>query len=113
MKDYTITLTKILGKDKYEKLVDFTFESIQKKFGNIRADRAAKIAKINHQSLMIVSIFKAKKYENQDIIKILHWDKKKAYRFIVTNSYEQFILLYEEYISLIIKFIENPNFFVK
>ena len=37
MKDYTIILTKILGKDRYEQLVDYSFKQVQKKFGNIRA----------------------------------------------------------------------------
>ena len=31
MKDYTITLKKILGKEKYEELVDYTFKNIRNK----------------------------------------------------------------------------------
>ena len=60
MKDYTIILTKILGKDRYEQLVDYSFKEVQVKFGNIRTDRVTKIVKINHQALMIISILKAR-----------------------------------------------------
>lgn len=49
MKDYTITLKKILGKDKYEQLVDYSFSKVLKKFGKIRTDKAVDIVKINHQ----------------------------------------------------------------
>lgn len=45
MKDYTITLKKILGKEKYEELVDYTFKNIRNKFGNIKADKAVKYSK--------------------------------------------------------------------
>lgn len=107
MKDYTLTLTKILGKEKYEQLVNFTFKNIQNKFGNIRTDRAVKIAKVNHQALMIISIFKAKNYGEHEIIKILNWDKKKAYKFIISNSFKEFVSIYKEYMDLIIKFVQK------
>ena len=113
MKDYTLTLKKILGKNKYEELVNYSFSKVIDKFGDICTDKAVKIVKINHQNLIIISIFKAKDYDNQEIIKILHWDKKKAYKFSFSNSLEEFISIYEEYIKLIIKFIKNPNFFLK
>ena len=108
MKDYTITLKKILGKDKYEQLVDYSFSKVLKKFGKIRTDKAVDIVKINHQELMILSIFKAKNYTEDQIINILHWDKKKAYKFIVANSFEEFKNIYDEYINLIIDFIKKP-----
>lgn len=60
MNDYTITLKKFLGKEKYEELIDYTFKNIQDKFGNIRIDKATKIAKINHQFLVIIALLKAK-----------------------------------------------------
>lgn len=108
MKDYTITLTKILGKDKYEQLVDYSFSKVLEKFGKIRTDRAVEIVKVNHQALMIISIFKAKNYTEDEIINILHWNKKKAYKFIVANSFEEFKTIYNEYINLIIKFMQKP-----
>ena len=108
MKDYTIILKKILGKDKYEQLVDYSFSKVLKKFGKIRTDKAVDIVKINHQELMIISIFKAKNYTEDQIINILHWDKKKAYKFIVANSFEEFKNIYDEYINLIIDFIKKP-----
>ena len=107
MKDYILTLKKILGDNKYEELVDYSFSKVREKFGDIRTDKAVKIVKINHQTLMIISIFKAKDYDNQEIIEILHWDKKKAYKFSFSNSLEEFISIYEEYIKLIIKFIKK------
>lgn len=100
MKDYTLTLKKILGDNKYEELVDYSFSKVWEKFGDIRTDKAVKI---NHQTLMIISIFKAKDYDNQEIIEILHWDKKRAYKFSFSNSLEEFISIYEEYIKFIKK----------
>ncbi|MFR2788083.1 MAG: hypothetical protein ACLTBX_04770 [Clostridia bacterium] len=106
MKDYTLTLTKILGKDKYQRLVDYSFEKVQEKFGNIKTNKAIQIVKINHQNLMIISMLKAKSYKKQEIIKLLHWDKKNSYKFIIANSFDEFFSIYEEYISLIIKFVK-------
>ncbi|HJJ12573.1 MAG TPA: hypothetical protein OIM48_04640 [Clostridiaceae bacterium] len=106
MKDYTLTLTKILGKDKYQELVDYSFEKVQEKFGNIKTNKAVQIVKINHQNLMIISMLKAKNYKKQEIIKLLHWDKKNSYKFIIANSFDEFVSIYEEYISLIIKFVK-------
>lgn len=106
MKDYTLTLTKILGKDKYQRLVDYSFEKVQEKFGNIKTNKAIQIVKINHQNLMIISMLKAKSYKKQEIIKLLHWDKKNSYKFIIANSFDEFVSIYEEYISLIIKFVK-------
>ncbi len=108
MKDYTLTLTKILGKDKYEQLVDYSFNKVREKFGDIRSDRTVKIVKVNHQALMIISIFKAKNYHEEEIVKILRWDKRRAYKYIVANSFEEFKTIYAEYIDLIIKFIKKP-----
>ncbi len=107
MKDYTMTLTKILGKDKYEQLVDYSFSKVLEKFGKIRTDRAVNIVKVNHQALMIISIFKAKNYTDDEIINILHWDKKKSYKFIIANSFEEFKTIYGEYINLIKDFIKK------
>lgn len=108
MKDYTITLTKILGKDKYEQLVDYSFSKVLEKFGKIRTDKAVNIVKANHQALMIISIFKARNYTEDEIINILHWNKKKSYKFIVANSFEEFKTIYNEYINLIIEFMKKP-----
>jgi hypothetical protein len=107
MKDYTIILTKILGKDRYEQLVDYSFKKVQVKFGNIRTDRVTKIVKINHQALMIISILKARQCSDIEIMRILHWDKKKSYKYVVSNSFEEFKNIYEEYINLIIEFIQK------
>lgn len=108
MKDYTITLTKILGKEKYEQLVDYSFSKVLEKFGKIRTDRAVEIVKVNHQALIIISIFKVKNYTEEEIINILHWNKKKAYKFIVANSLEEFKSIYNEYINLIVEFMKKP-----
>lgn len=108
MKDYTLTLTKILGKDKYQELVDYSFEKVHEKFGNIKTNKAVKIVKINHQNLMIISMLKAKKYKDQEIIKLLHFDKKNSYKFIVADSLDKFVSIYEEYIRLIINFVKSP-----
>lgn len=108
MKDYTLTLTKILGKDKYQELVNYSFEKVQRKFGNIKTNKAVQIVKINHQNLMIISILKAKNYKEQEIIELLHWDKKNSYKYIIANDFDEFVSIYEEYISLIIKFVKRP-----
>lgn len=107
IKDYTITLTKILGKSKYEELIKYSFTKVKEKFGNIEIDKAIQIVKINHQALFMISIFKAKGYKEEEIIKILHWNKEKSYKFIVTNSFEEFKNIYEEYINLIINFMKK------
>lgn len=99
---------KNLRKKKYEQLVDYSFSKVLEKFGKIRTDRAVKIVKVNHQALMIISILKAKNYTEDEIINILHWNKKKAYKFIVANSFEEFKTIYNEYINLIIEFMQKP-----
>lgn len=107
MKDYTITLKKILGKEKYEELVDYTFKNIRNKFGNIKADKAVNIAKVNHQFLVIITLLKAKNFEDNVIIEFLHWNKKKAFKFVITNSFDNFVSIYKEYLDLIIEFLKN------
>lgn len=107
MNDYTITLKKILGKEKYEELVDYTFKNIQDKFGNIRIDKATKIAKINHQFLVIIALLKAKEFKDNEIIEVLHWNKKKSFKFVVSNNFEDFIKIYKEYLDLIICFLKE------
>lgn len=107
MNDYTITLKKILGKEKYEELVDYTFKNIQDKFGNIRIDKATKIAKINHQFLVIIALLKAKGFKDNEIIEVLHWNKKKYFKFVVSNNFDDFIKIYKEYFDLIIYFLKG------
>ena len=107
MKDYTITLKKILGKEKYEELVDYTFKNIRNKFGNIKADKAVNIAKVNHQFLVIIALLKAKNFEDNVIIEFLHWNKKKAFKFVITNSFDNFVSIYKEYLDSVIDFLKN------
>ncbi len=107
MNDYTITLKKILGKEKYEELVDYTFKNIQDKFGNIRINKATKIAKINHQFLVIIALLKAKEFKDNEIIEVLHWNKKKSFKFVVSNNFDDFIKIYKEYLDLIICFLKG------
>ncbi len=107
MEDYTITLTKILGKEKNEELVEYTIKEIRKKFENIRINKAVNIVKINHQAVMIIAILKAKGLADEEIIKRLHWEKRRSYKYIVANNYDDFIFKYKEYIELIIKFVKK------
>lgn len=107
MKDYTITLKKILGKEKYEELVDYTFKNIRNKFGNIKVDKAVKIAKVNHQFLVIISLLKAKEFEDNVIIEVLRWNKKKSFKYVVTNSFDDYIKIYKDYLDLIICFLKG------
>lgn len=107
MNDYTITLKKFLCKEKYEELIDYTFKNIQDKFGNIRIDKATKIAKINHQFLVIIALLKAKEFKDNEIIEVLHWNKKKSFKFVVYNNFDDFTKIYKEYFDLIIYFLKG------
>lgn len=107
MKDYTITLKKILGKEKYEELVDYTVKNIRNKFGNIKADKAVNIAKVNHQFLVIIALLKAKNFEDNVIIEFLHWNKKKSFKYVVTNNFDDYIKIYKDYLDLIICFLKE------
>ncbi len=106
MKDYTKTLTKILGKEKYQELEDFTYSNVKNKFGNIKYKETSKIAQVNKQALLIIAIQKARGLSDIEILKTLHWNSKKSYKFIVASNLNDFIALYNEYINLIIEFIK-------
>src|SRR5574344_2117279 len=103
MKEFILIIKKVLGKSKYEELFDYTMKLILDKFGKIRSDKAIDIANINFQVILIISIEKAKGCSNEEILKILHWKNKKSYKYIVANSIDEFISLYDEYIKLIIE----------
>ena len=55
---------------------------------------------------MIIAILKARQCSDNKIIEMLHWNKKKAYKYIVANSFEEFETIYKEYINLIENFIQ-------
>ena len=40
------------------------------------------------------------------IIEFLHWNKKKAFKFVITNSFDNFVSIYKEYLDLIIEFLK-------
>ncbi len=107
MKDYTITLTKILGKEKYKELVDYSFNMVKNKFIDVKTKRTIEIANVNHQAIMIIAILKAKGIDNEEIIETLRWNKKKAYKYIVVDSFDEFVSVYKEYIDSIVQFLKN------
>ena len=74
---------------------------------NIKADKAVNIAKVNHQFLVIIALLKAKNFEDNVIIEFLHWNKKKAFKFVITNSFDNFVSIYKEYLDSVIDFLKN------
>lgn len=109
MKDYTILLERMLGKENHDKLFNYTIKNIREKFGNINLDKAMDILNINHQVLLIISIFKMQGIKDDKILEILHWNDKKSFKYIVVENYNEFLELYGEYINLIVSFIKNNN----
>lgn len=109
MKDFTIILEEILEKEKYERLFNYTIKNVREKFGDIKADKGMEILIVNHQILLIISFLKAQDYNDNKISEIIHWKKKNSFKYLLTDTYYEFVKLYEEYIGLIVSFIKNNN----
>lgn len=107
MSDYTILLVKILGKEKNEELFNYTIKRIKERFGDIKIDRALEIVQINHQILLIISILKAEGLKDEKIIDVLEMNRKKNYKYIIVDNYEEFVYIYQKYIKLIISYLNN------
>lgn len=103
----TILYEKILGEDKYRKLINYTLKKIRKKFGNIKIDEAIKIENKNHEELFIIALLKFYRYEDNEIKKVLGWESEDGYKTIVANSFKEFIDIYKEYLNLMIKSLKE------
>ena len=49
----------------------------------------------------------AKEFKDNEIIEVLHWNKKKSFKFVVSNNFDDFIKIYKEYLDLIICFLKG------
>lgn len=107
MNDNTIILMKILGKEKYKELIDFTLNNIEKTFGKRKPKEKTKLVKVNHQALLIISVHKARNIGDEKILELFHWKERNLEQYLVVKSLDKFISLYEDYINLILEFIKN------
>lgn len=103
----SILFIKMIGEEKYREMINYTLLKIRNKFGNIKIDKAIDIEKINHQTLLSISILKAKGLTDNEIINILRLNRKNAYKFLVADSFYDFVNIYNEYMKLIIKFAKG------
>ena len=104
---YTLTLEKMLGKEKYEQLVSFTLKNIQNKFNNINYNKALEMLEINHQLLIIIAIQKAKKISDENISSISYLQDNECYKNFLKKDIREFIKLYSNYINDIVNFIDR------
>ena len=97
------TLKRILGKEKYEKLLNFTNRRVEQEFGKQPKYITKKIVYANMSAVLIVGMVKDKsKLEDYLHLKQLNSDK-----YFVEEDINKFVKEFSEYILLVENWRKN------
>lgn len=106
MRDYIIKLKAMIGFENTDELIQYTFKTILEVFGNVRSDKALKIARINIQFLLDLSVLKAKETRKEEITKIVKEKYKSRRKFLLATNIDEFEKIYEKYLELILNYLK-------
>lgn len=107
MKNYSLTIGKMIGEKKYMELILFTIKKLLENKEKIKTNEILEAMYFNHHSLLFIATQKSQGIKNQEIEKSLNWKKSQKYKYILAKNVDDFCLLFQEYIDAIIDFIKR------
>ena len=97
------TLKRVLGKEKYEELLTFTYKRVEAKFGKQPKFITKKIVYANMSAVLIVGMVKDKsKLEDY-----LHLKQLNSNQYFIEVDVNKFVEVFSNYINLVEKWRNN------
>lgn len=105
---YVEILNEIIGNENYRELVaDITNKSLDKFGRDISIEELVKIIEINIKSLLIIGLSLGMNLTKEEIDEKIYSHHTEKY--IVEDSFNQYIKKYSKYIKIIQNFVEEQN----